>query len=153
LYYSSSHFRDTLNHSVALNGAATYEAWTLGFSQGYFTSSQPLAETGTQTDQETFLTALNATHWFNSALSLELDASQDFNYAAQEVAGSQLNNYKVWSTMNWLNYQFSPPFAAAVGVGFTYDNLSGGSDMLSEQVQGRITWRPGDKLYVSFSGG
>jgi len=152
-YYSSDKFRDTLDHAVALNGASTYNRWNVGFSQSYTTSSQPLVETGSQTDQEMFLTALNATYQINSALSLELGASQDFNFVDQTVQGSALTDSRIWSTMDWLNYQFSPKLGAAIGVGFTYDNLSLGSDMISEQVQGRVIWRPGEKLSLTVSGG
>src|ERR1041384_4923081 len=48
-FYSSSHFADSTDHSVSLTGGGTYQEWTLGFSQTYASSSQPLVETATQT--------------------------------------------------------------------------------------------------------
>jgi hypothetical protein len=52
-----------------------------------------------------------------------------------------------------LNYQFVPRLTAGLGVGFTYDNMSFGSDMTSEQFQGRINWHATDKLSLLLSGG
>jgi uncharacterized protein (PEP-CTERM system associated) len=152
-YYSNNHFRDSLDHAVSLYGANTFQDWTLGFSQGYVSSSESLAETASQTDQEAFSTAINATYKINSAMSLELGAIQDFTFVDQTQPGAPLTDSRIWSTMDWLDYQVSPKLAAAIGLGFTYDSLSAGSDMTSEQIQGRLTWRPGEKLSVSLSGG
>lgn len=152
-YYSSSRFRDTLDHNVILTGGTVFQDWTLGFSQSYSSSSQPLVETGTQTDQENFATGLNATYQINTATSLELGANQSFRFIGENQANQQLTDSMSWSTMDWLNYQFTPRLGAALGVGFTYDDVSAGGDMTSEQLQGRVTWRPGEKLFVSVSGG
>lgn len=152
-YYSSSRFRDSLDHSVILTGGTVFQDWTLGFSQSYSSSSQPLVQTGMQTDQENFNTSLNAGYQINTALSLELGANQSFRFMGEEQVGRQLTDSRTWATMDWLNYQFSPRMAAAFGVGFTYDDVSSGSDMTSEQLQGRVTWRPGEKLFLSVSGG
>lgn len=152
-FYSSSRFRDSLDHSVSLTGGTTFEDWTLGLSQSYNSSSQPLIQTGTQTDQENFDTRLNAAYHINTAVSLELGASQAFRLMGGNSAGEQLTDSRTWSTMDWLNYQFSQAIGAAIGVGFAYDNVSVGTDMTSEQLQGRLTWRPGQKLFVTASAG
>lgn len=152
-FYSSPLFRDTTDHSVALNGGTTYGDWSLGLSQRYGTSSQPLVETGTQTSQTTYATRLNAGCHLGSKLSLELGVNQSFNSVGQGLATQQLNNSRQWSTMNWLNYQFWPRFGAAVGVGGGYEQLSAGSSMLNEQLQGRINWRAGTKLSLVLHGG
>jgi hypothetical protein len=112
-----------------------------------------LIQTGTQTDQENYNTALNATYHIGQALSLELAANQDLRYVSQPSVNEGLTDSQRWSTLNWLNYQLSPQFGAAVGVGFGYESQTGGSEMLFEQIQGRLTWHPGEKLSVSISGG
>jgi hypothetical protein len=152
-FYSNNQFRDTWDNSVVLSGATATENWTLGFSQSYVSSSQPLVETGTQTDTETYYTAVNAVYRMSSAASLELGANQNFVFVGQSLPGQALSDTLTWSTLDWLNYQFSPKFGAAVGAGFGYTDFRAGSDMTFEQIQGRITWRPGAKLYVSVSGG
>jgi hypothetical protein len=152
-FYSSRAFRDTFDNAVTLTGGTTYEDWSFGLSQTYASSSQPIIETGSQLDQETYSTGLSATRQLGSQTSLELGASQNFRFVDQTVPGEQLTDTRSWSTMNWLNYQFWPRFGAAIGGGFGYDNLAVGSDMTSEQLQGRITWRVVNKLNFVLSGG
>jgi hypothetical protein len=152
-FYSSSAFRNTFDNSVTLTGGTTYEDWAFGLSQTYASSSDPLIETGAQTDQQTFSTRLSAVRQMGSQTFLELGVSQNLRYSDQTISGQQLNNFNTWSTMDWLNYQFWSRFGAAVGVGFDYDNVKVGSDMTSEQIQGRITWRVVKKLSFVFSGG
>ena len=152
-YYSSKQFRNTVDHSVALTGGTTYEDWLLAFSQSYASASEPLIETGAQTDTDTYSTGLNAVGHLSSAVSLELSLSQVFEYVGQGQAGQQLGDSKEWSTLDWVNYEFGPKIGAAVGVGFGYIDVQAGSDMTFEQLQGRITARPGEKLSFVLSGG
>ena len=152
-FYSSRAFRDTFDNSVTLTGSTTYEDWTLGLSQSYAATSQPLIETGSQLDQQTFTTALNATYQISGQTSLELGVSQNFRVISSTVPGEQLSDTRSWSTMDWLNYQLLPRLGAAIGLGFGYDNLAVGSDMTSEQFQGRITWRVVNKLNFVLSAG
>jgi len=55
--------------------------------------------------------------------------------------------------MDWLNDQFWPAFGVAIGAGGGYIDLSAGSDMTYEQVQGRVNWRAGDRWSFLLSGG
>jgi hypothetical protein len=151
-FYSGSAFRDTFDNAVTLTGGTTYEDWSFGLSQSYASSSEPLIETAAQTDQQIFSTGLNATRQLGSQTSLELGASQNFRYLGNTFAGEQ-SDTRSWSTMDWLNYQFWPRFGAAIGGGFGYDNLAVGSDMTSEQLQSRITWKVVQKLSFVLSGG
>jgi len=152
-FYSSRAFRDTLDHSVTLNGGTTYEDWTFGFSQSYASSSEPLIETGSQTDQQTLSTRLSADYQISSKASLELGVSQNLRLVDQSSGGEELNSHNSWSTTDWLNYQFSPGLGAAIGGGFDYNDSSSSSDITSEQIQGRITWRVIRKLRLMMSGG
>jgi hypothetical protein len=152
-YYSSSAFQNTFDNSVTLTGGTTYEDWTLGLSQSYASYSDPMIETGSQLDQQTYSTGLSAVRQIGSQTSLQLGASQNFRFLDQTVPGELLTDTKSWSTMDWLNYQFWPKFGAAVGTGFGYDNVGVGSDMTSEQLQGRITWLVVKKLSFVLSGG
>ncbi len=146
-FYSSKEFTDTLAHSVSLSGGTTYQDWSFGLSQSYATSSQPLIETGRQTDQETFATSLSASRHFNSKMLLELGLSQNFQSA------ESFSSSRTWSTMNWLNYQIAPRVSIAAGVGGGYDNVKFGSDMTNEQLQGRVNIRIAEKLDLSIHAG
>ena len=146
-YYSNKQFRDTLDHNVILTGGTTYEDWVLGLSQSYISSSTPLVETGQQTEQQSWLTALKASYRFNSKMTMDLTLDQDI------VSAQDFTSYHEWSTLDWLNYQFWPRLDAGLGAGFGYVNVDAGSDMTYEQFQGRFRWRATDKLSFQVHGG
>jgi hypothetical protein len=147
-FYSSKDFKDTLDHHVILSGGTTYEDWILGLSQSYQSSSAPLVETGTQTDQETFLTTLTGSYHFNSKMWMDLSLNQDI------VSTEEFTSYNEWSTLDWLNYQLYPQVETGVGVGLGYVDLKANNpDMTYEQLQGRVGWRATEKLSFSLRGG
>jgi hypothetical protein len=152
-FYSNDRFRDRTDHSVYLSGGTSYEDWTFGLSQGYVSSSDPLVETGRQTDQETFSTGLSGNWLINSALSLELGLSQTIRGVNSPGNSTQFQDSKTWSTTDWLNYQYAPTLGLAIGGGVGYMELSSGSDVLFEQLQGRINWQASSKVGVTLSGG
>lgn len=153
-FYSSKHFRDETDHSANLTWGTLYQDWALGASQSYVSSSSPLVETASQTDTETYSTAVHATWQMGSKMSLDFAASQIFRFLGQtSVNGQGLSDSRTWSTTEGFNYQFWPRFSAGLGATFTYDDLKVGSDMTSEQLNGRINWVAGQKLTLSLSGG
>jgi hypothetical protein len=145
--YSNPAFRDTLNHNVNLRGNAAYNDWVFGLSQNYNKSSDPLIETGTQTDQETFLTDLDASYHFSGELWTELGINQIFRSA------ENFTDSREWSTMDWLNYQFFPGYFAGIGAGFGYVDMETGSDMTYEQLQAQLGFRATEKISLRLSGG
>jgi len=152
-YYSSSLMQNETDQSVVLVGRTAYENWTFGLSQSYASISQPLLETGEQTSQETYSTALSASYAFNAKTSLEMAINQDFRFVGGGSSSEQLVDTRIWSTMEWLNYQFWPRFNLALGGGGGYVDLSAGSPSSFEQVQGRLTWRVAGKLSLAVSAG
>lgn len=146
-YYSNHAFRDSLDHSAVLSGGAVWRDWFISGSQSYRTSSSTLAETGTQTDQETYATVFNASYRFNSKLSTDLSLNQTFG------SSENYTSYKQWSTMDWLNYQVWPRFTISAGLGGGYLKMNVGPDSFFEQYQGRIQWRATDKLSLQINGG
>jgi hypothetical protein len=156
-FYSSSQFQNSLNHTAALSWGTSYEDWVLGFSQGYSRSDTPSIETGAQTEQETYSTAINASYQLNTKMSLDMGLSQNLSYVGN--GGSSTNrfgnlaNSKAWSTMEWLNWQFWPRLNAGIGVGGGYIIQDGGPDSINEQYQARVNWRATDKISFQVSGG
>lgn len=146
-YYSSHELKDTLAHNVSLIGGVVYGDWVFGLSQVYSSTSTPLIETGQQTEVQNFITGLTASYYFNTQMKLDMSVTQGFREA------SQFNSSRSWSTMEWLNYQLAPRVAVSAGVGGGYDDVTVGSDMTNEQIQGRITTRIANKLDFSFNGG
>jgi hypothetical protein len=139
-FYSSKDFKDTLGHNVALSGGTSYADWAFTLSQSYSASSQPLIETGRQTDQENFDTSIGASHYFNSKLMLQLGVNQSFR-SAEEFTSS-----RSWSTMDWLNYQINSRVSIGGGLGGGYDNVTPGPDMTYEQVQAKLNMKIAQKL-------
>jgi hypothetical protein len=152
-FYSSSQFRNTFDNAVTLTGGTIYEDWTFGLSSTYASSSQPLIETGTQTDTETSSTRLGAVYKMSRVLSLDLAVNQNLNYVGQVSTTGQLSSSATWSTTDWLDYQIAPTFSAGVGLGFGYTAVSVGANMTYEQLHGRVNWNPGSKFTLTLSGG
>lgn len=145
--HGTNEFHNTLDHAVALNGGLTYGDWLLGFSQTYTRSDTPLIVTGGQTVQESFTTALTGSYRFNTVMSMDLSANQNFTYS------DKLTNTREWSTLDWLNYQFWPRLDGSLGVGGGYDSVSVGVDSVFEQYQARVNWRATDVTSLLVHGG
>jgi hypothetical protein len=144
-FYSDKSFQNSVGQSVALTGGASYENWTFGLSQSYNYSKSPEVQTGTQTGQSDYLTALTASCPLNSKMSVDLGVNQDLNFP------SGFQTSKTWSTLDWLNYEFWPRLTAGVGAGLGYVNAS--PNMVFEQSQARVGWRATDKISFQVSGG
>ena len=148
-YYSSDAFEDTLDHAASIAANYGLGDWAFGLSHSYTKTSTPMIETAAQTDRESHSTGLNA-HWqYSNQTSFDFSLSQQIQSAEDEG----LNNSKQWSTMNWVNYHFSPKTEVGFGLGGGYVDLEVGSDQTFEQVQGRIGWAPGEKLDLGVHGG
>jgi predicted porin len=145
--YSNKDFRDSLDHAAIITGGGAYQNWILKLSQSYGSSSAPIVQTGQQTRQATYLTTLTASYRFNPQMVLELEADQSLQFA------EHLAEIHEWSTLNWLNYQFSSSFTAGAGLGLGYIDVLGAVNSVYEQGQGRIQWRPTQKVNVEVRGG
>ena len=152
-WYSDSHFTDGVDHSGFLQGQTTFGDWNFGLSQGFSMTSDPLIETGAQTDQETYSTSIRAGRSLGSKFSMDLGLAQNLRFVDGNSSNQSLTDTKSWSTMNWLDYLYAQRLSFGLGAGFTYDNVTTGSDMTSEQVQARARWIPGNRLSLSLSGG
>jgi len=145
--YSNNHFKSEFDNAITLTGGTAYEDWIFGFSQSYVSSDSPDIQTGTQTSQEKYSTALTASYAFNSKMSLDTGLYQKLQFT------DAFQNSRDWSTMEWLNYQFWPRFNAGIGAGAGYVNVDFGPDQTYEQAAGRINWRATDKISFQINAG
>jgi hypothetical protein len=158
-FYSDPRFQDGTDQAVSLSGSAAYGDWLFGLSMGFSDTTQPLVETAAQTTQEALSTALSAAYQLNSKVSFDFGLNQSLRFVGQSTqAGqaslpAQLSNMREWSTLEWMNYQIVPRLTVGLGVGLTYDSMSVGSDVMSEQYEARIEWHAGNKLSLLMSGG
>jgi hypothetical protein len=146
-FYSNPQFKDTLDQNVSLIWGTSFEDWTFGFTQGFSAADDPLVQTGTQTSTRAYNTSLSASYRMNSVMSIDTSLNQSVTDA------DQFTSSKLWSTMEWLNYQFFPRLDGAIGAGFGYDSVSAGTDMTHETLQVRLNCRVGNKLSLSAHGG
>jgi hypothetical protein len=151
IFYSNRQFQNTVNQSASLNGVTHYEDWDFSLSQGFSSTSDPMTETAAQTGQKSYNTALSAAYAFNDRWSANGSVDQSISLV------SGLEDSYNWSTLEGVNYQFSPRLNAGISVGGGYtkqeDNSGQGinnPDVVNEEVQFNASWRAMDK--VSFQG-
>lgn len=153
-FYSSKQLRDCVNHAASLTGGVSYDEWKFSLMQDFGSVDEPVTETAAQTSQQHYSTVLGANYAFGDKMSADFGVNQMFNF----VQNFQ-DSYN-WSTMEWLNYAFTPRLNAGLGAGAGYitlenDSGAGGSnpDIVNEQLQGRVNWRATDKISFQVSGG
>ncbi|HWD90883.1 MAG TPA: outer membrane beta-barrel protein [Verrucomicrobiae bacterium] len=164
-FFSQSDFRDTIDQFVSLTAGASYGDWSFGLSQSFSRSDEPQVETGSQTDEENYLTGVNASYHFNDKISFDTSGSMAFtvigNNSTNVFGGGNTNNTSVpsltdsqsYSGSEFLSYHFSKALDGGVGVTVGYSSQDDGFRSLDEQYLGRVTWRPGSKVSIFFNGG
>jgi hypothetical protein len=146
-YYTTDLLEDQVSHSAGMQTGAALNRWRLGLSQRYLQTSSPLIETGEQVSRTSYQTGVSAAHPLSSAMSVQLSAAQNFTFS------DRFNNWRQWSTLNWLNWQARPKVGLGLGAGFGYTDVDFGTDMTFENILGRVQWFPGDRLSVQANGG
>jgi hypothetical protein len=146
-YYSNPAFKNTLDENVLLRGNWSKDNWGLGLTQAYLQTTQPLIETGQQTSEAAYTTAISATNQFSSKMSDQVDVNQNF----RDAGG--FSSLKEWTADDWVNYQAGSKWGLGIGLIGGYDHESSGPDMPFEQIQGRFNFHPGPKLTVFVSAG
>jgi hypothetical protein len=153
-FYSSRQLQDNIANAASLTGATSYEDWNFGLSQGFNSSQNPITETGAQTSQQAYTTALSSAYAFNDRWSANAAVDQDFNF----VSGLQ-DSYN-WSTLEGVSYQFWPRLNAGLSLGGGYTKVAADGavadvnpDMVNEQAQLNLNWRATDKVSFQVSGG
>lgn len=146
--YSSSLFRDAFDQTADLGASFPVQSWNLQFTQSFSRTSDPLIETGRQTQQSAYGTQAKGFYGAGgSQISFEVDLDQEIRFAALSPSVYD------WENQYWLHYQPAQQwdFAVGVGGGFTHDQP--GFDMVDAKPEGKIAWHPTNKLSVDIEGG
>lgn len=146
-FYSNEAYEDNVDHHVNLSGWATWNRWQFTAGYAYGSTSSPLIETAAQTEQDTHNARVGADYAFSDRTTLELSAAQVLRFTTAYTDSC------TWSTTDWINYQWQPRLAVAVGAGFAYDQLDPGTDMTSQRVLGRVRGEAARKLSYTLEGG
>lgn len=152
-WYSSPQFRDTLDHAASIGWGTTYGNWGFGISQSYGSSSAPLAETASQTPRQNYTTAISAGYQVNSRISLDFSLAQSLEFVGDSTTNLALSDSKSWSTTEGFSYDLLPGISVGMGVTLGYDKIESGPEMASEQLQGRVSWKAGEKLAFALDAG
>jgi hypothetical protein len=132
---------------VFLSGIMKLGDWMVGLSQSYSEGSQPLVETGVQTQEDAYATVLSATHPFSDRWVLSLGAGQTFRFT------DQFSSVRDWSGSTALSYVFDPRIQAGLSLSGGYDSVALGTATTSQTLQGTLSMHPGAKTTLSVSGG
>jgi Putative beta-barrel porin 2 len=153
-FYSSRQFHNSVDQSASLTGATHYEDWDFNLSQNANISSDPLTETGAQTDQESYSTALSAAYAFNDKWAANASVDQSISLV------SELQDSYNWSTLEGVSYEFSPRLNVGISAGGGYTKVSGDAteadsnpDSVNEEIQFNANWRATDKISLQGSVG
>lgn len=153
VFYSSRQFRDTVNHSLSLEGATTYQAWRFSLSQTYVRSDEALVETASQTEEQTIGTALGARYQLNSKVALNFGVSQTITLASQSATNSVVSDSTTWAANQGVEYQFIPQLTGTLTLSESYDSVQHGNNMTSEQLTAGFNWQVEERLTLSASAG
>ena len=152
-FYSDPAFRDGVDQSFDVHGGVTYDQWRFGLSQSFTDSTSPTVETGSQVSQQVYATGLSVGCQLNPILSLDLQGSQDLQFASGSSSVGDLQSTREWSTMDFLNFHFWQRFTFGAGVGVGYVLSNDSPTQTFEQFQGRFSWRITDKTSLQANAG
>jgi hypothetical protein len=146
-FYSSHQFHNSVDQSASLTGATHYEDWSFSLSQNANISSDPLTETGAQTDQQSYSTALSAAYTFNDKWAMNASVDQNISLV------SELQDSYSWSMLEGVNYEFSPRLNVGISGGGGYTKVGGDSseadsnpDSVNEEILVIANWRATEKI-------
>jgi hypothetical protein len=163
-FFSRSDFRNTIDQFVSLSAGLSVEDWSFGLSQSFSRTDEPMVETASQTDQESYLTGLSASYHFNDKISFDTsgnisvmvignNSTNVFGGSTNNSNSSVLSDSQSYSGSEWLNYKFHDTLTGGLGVTVGYTSQDSGFRSLDEQYLGRVTWQPGSKLTLNLNGG
>jgi hypothetical protein len=155
--YTAEDYDNTVNHTVSLGGHADYQNWRFRLHHATALTDDPLVETARQTEQTIHSTSLGARWDRGPRGTYDFSVSQSLRFRDEEQTGTgtfgSASDAFSWYSQNWYDYPFRPALRAGVGVGFGYDSIDPGTDMLNERLNVRLQGLLGDKLSYRLSAG
>jgi hypothetical protein len=149
--YSSDAYENSLDHTINLNGAALYGDWRFTLRHATAITSDPLIETGRQTDQTTHSSGLGARWDRGQRGAYTFSLSQNIRLADETGEGSS-DTYS-WVSQNWYDYPLRDRLRVGVGLAVGYDHVLQSTDMVNERLSFRGSGPIGDKLRYNIDAG
>jgi hypothetical protein len=146
-FYSAEGYEDTVNHSMFVGWNTTYKNWSLRMNHATAITSDPLVETGRQTDQTSHSTSLGGTLDRGTRGSWTTSIGQTIRLTDTD------NDRYSWDWNNAYDIPWNQKMKYGVGINAGYDMLDPGSDMVNQQLTGRLSGTLSPKLKYSLSAG
>lgn len=146
-YYSDPAFKDTLDHSVRILGATTYDNWSFQFAQSFTSSDTPLIETGQQTSEDDYATNATVGYHFNDRFQLDTNLSYVARYT------TIYPDSKETTVGERFHYKFLPTVDTSVNLDYGYVNMSSGTDMSYTRPGAQVNWQATDKTSFNLQAG
>ena len=123
-------------------------------SQGYSSTDDPQIETGGQTEQQTYSTALNGVYSFNDKLSMNMALNQTLNdYGQSSSANLVVASILARGQPGLVKRPDLASLKRGFGLGLGYNQQQGSSDSAFQQYQAQMSWRVTDKISFQLNGG
>ena len=126
-------------------------------------ADQPLPETSSQTQQQNYKTAFNASWAVNDKLTLSTGLNVDLDYVnggktnvfvgGASGTPSSLSDTRSYSGLETLDYKFNDYFVGGVSASLAYTEQLIGFQSVEQEYNAHLNWRAGSKLTASLSGG
>ncbi len=146
-YYSSAAFKDTLDHSVRILGATSFDNWSFQLGQTFTTSSAPLIETGRQTKEEDYSTNATLGYHFNDRVQA------DTNLSYQVRNTTIFPDSREITVGERLHYQFLPRTDTSISLDYGSVDMSSGTDMNYTRPAAQLNWKATDKTTFNLQAG
>lgn len=137
---SDDNLDDTLNHSLRLNGAFSYDPWAFGVSQTMSTTDSIIIETARQMRVERYTTGLTASRGLTERMYTSIALQQRLRYAENAP------NVFEWSVTPSLGYRIFPRTTLNGSVGIGHIVVTESPDILYYSPQLGASWQITDKL-------
>lgn len=145
--YSADNYDNTVNHSLTLGGWAVWRDWNYHLNHNTAITSDPLVETGVQTDQTSHSSSIGATWDRGAAGSFDFSLSQNVRLT-QAFADSYS-----WTSDNWYNRPWNEKASIGVGLSVGYDLMDPGVEMLNQRLNVRLRGGLGAKVTYEIGAG
>lgn len=145
--YSADNYRDAVNHSVTVAGWASWKTWNFHVDHNTAITSDPLIETGRQTDQTLHSSSVGATWDRGPAGSFDFGLSQNIRLT------SEFSDSYSWTSDNWYNHPVRDKTTVGLGLSVGYDLMDPGSEMLNERLNVRLQGGIGEKFTYEIGAG
>ena len=148
-FYFDESDLNTVDHSASVSGAIAGAKLSLGFSQVYRRTTDPVIDIGTRADRSAYDTTLTSSYALGEKTALEINGALDvIDYDEAIYTGA-------WDLSNndWIRYQYSPKLSLALGVVIGYTAIEDNADQSYQQLLARANFAIAEKVSLSASAG